>query len=60
MKGTVPYKKIIPPDPAWNIADAKFHSRWGCRRHYNHKRYFLNIFNRKLRRLFKKQEKEWK
>ena len=58
MKNTVPFKRYIKPDEAWNIEDAKFSSRWGHRNHKNQKRYWLNVFNRKLRKFFKKKIRE--
>lgn len=59
---TKSYKKYIQPDPAWNIAEAKRNKWWGKHHNtYNGKNmkvYWLNVFNRKLRRFFKKEIKE--
>lgn len=56
------YKRYIPPDKGWKIAEAKRNNWWG--KHHstyngkNMKVYWLNVFNRKLRRFFNKMIKE--
>ena len=58
MKNNVPHKRYFAPDVGWNIWECKFRNRWGRYNHKNGKRYWLNIFNRKLRRFFRKKIKE--
>lgn len=50
-------KHLIPPDPAWNITENKCNKYLRRKRKTysgkNIKRYWLNVYNRKLRRFFK-------
>lgn len=60
MKSNTPHKRVIPPDKGWNIRESKHSIMWGRRKTYggkNIKVYWLNVFNRKLRRFFKKEIK---
>lgn len=55
------YKRYIPPDKGWNIADSKRGLSCGRRKTHqgkNAKVYWLNVFNRKLRKFFNKMIKE--
>lgn len=40
---------MIKPDPAWNIDEYRHIHKRGKR--FNGKKYWLNVFNRKLRRV---------
>lgn len=49
-------KHLIPPDPGWNITENRSGNYKRTRKTYggkNIKRYWLNVYNRKLRRFFK-------
>ena len=56
MKNNIPHKRYFPPDEAWNIND--YHYVYKRNRHWNGKKYWLNVFNRKLRRFLKKLTKD--
>ena len=56
MRNNVPHKRWFPPDYAWCIWEYKHIIKRN--RHYNCKRFFVNVFNRRLRRFFKKKMKD--
>lgn len=53
MKSNVPHKKFVPPDVGYNINEYKYHVVKSKHRP-NQKKYWLNQFNRRLRRFFNK------
>lgn len=50
MKNNVPHKRMIKPDVGYNIQEHRCHLV-KRNRHYNDKKFWLNVFNRRLRRV---------
>lgn len=51
MKNNIPFKKITNTNVGWNIND--YHYVYKRNKRFNGKKYWLNIFNRRLRRYLK-------
>ena len=54
MKSNIPHKKLFVPDRAWKLSEYKYAQKINGRyNHKNNKRFYVNLFNRKIRYFFR-------
>lgn len=55
MKNNISHKRLFAPDRSWTLAEYKYSQKiTGRYNHKNNKRFYVNLFNRRIRYFFKK------